>query len=343
MKVLRHETLNGWTPISIPDVPVKSKLCPACDTPLYPLVVISNKVRLGCCDRCGYMGYIDRPSKQWFEEFYKARWDQKGQGEFNPVPITRPSSPMDLQLMRLSGKKDKPLLDIGCGFGYTLSFAKHLGYKEVYGIEKSGHRAEDAAKYGFQIFNSGFEEWDPGGKKFATILHHHVLEHVEDPNAFIAKCASLQEPGDMMLLSMPNNLGEPTVGVLLYLPHVHSFSVMAVKKLLGKHNYEAVDFINTDDKTLNVMALKRAAPVVEIGMGGFLGIGAEKIIKGLDLKNRWYPVRRRLTWSLHRDDAKQSPLWRTPRGFKSPRSLIVKNDRRIKFPLAINSPWMFVK
>lgn len=344
MKIIKHEQLNGWYPIPIPDVPVKVKFCPACNVPMPIIAVIGGKIRIGCCDYCGYMGYVDRPSAEWFEDFYRSKWDQRGQAPgFVPVQISRPQSPMDMQLSRMTSKKDKPLLDIGCGFGYTLSFAKSIGYNELYGVERSQHRAEAAEKYGFKIFRSGFEETDFGGKKFGTITHHHVLEHVEDPNTFIAKCASIQDTGDMMLLSVPNNLGEPTMGVLMFLPHLHSFTTTSIQRLLGRHNYEAIDFVTTNKEQLNVMAMKRSSPVSGIVSSGFSKTGIDKIVRGLDLKNRWLSTRKKLVWSLHHDDGKQLPLWKKPSGFQKPRSLIVKTDRNIGFPLHIDSPYIFVK
>lgn len=346
MKILKLEQLSNWKPIIMTMPLTQYQLCPACLQNLLIIAVV-GRVRVGGCDTCGYMGYIDRPTAEWFKEFYHEKWDRVGQEEkestlryLQEAPITRTVTPLEMLLLRTKARKDRPILDIGCGFGRFLKFAKSMGCKDLYGVEKSNHRADVAEKLGFTIYRGGFEDVDFGGKKFGVIAHHHVLEHVENPDKFIEKCASMQEEGDYMILGMPNNLGEPTMGVLMFLPHIHSFAITTIRRLLGRHNYEIADFTLTNKNSLNVVAIKRNKKVGIIGTRGFMDDGINKLIKGLDYKHHWF--KRRLIWSKGQDNAKSLPTWKTPKGFKDPRSFIVQQGK-LEIPIEIESPYLFIK
>lgn len=344
MKILKNENLNGWHIIEM-TMPLEKQLsCPACNVPLFIIGILKGKqtIRIGGCDMCGYMGYIDRPSPEWFTEFYSSKWDMVGQKERkeieNDFDLLQKESPKIFPktisniMLKAAGDINKPLLEIGSGFGHALHFAKARGYKEIYGVEASTHRADMTEKYGFSTYRGKFEEIDFKGKKFGTILHHHVLEHVRDVNLFIQKCAAIQETGDKMLIGIPNNLGEPSMGIFMYLPHIHSFAITSIIRLVGKFNYEALDFSLTDKNYLNVVAIKRDHPMGTIPIKGHMNQGITKLLRGFDMKKRFINTRQRLVWSKHQDDGKQFPLWKTPAGFTNQRSLIIRQGK-IEVPI----------
>ena len=351
MRFISYENLNGWKPIEMSMMMEAKIMCPVCDIPLLVIAVLKGKlarVRVGVCDMCGYMGYIDQPKAEWFAKFYKDQWDEKGKKEAEETAellrtnfeAFRPNHLSQL-LRRIQGKGT--FLEVGSGFGYNLLDAQKLGF-EVSGVESSEHRAKVCEDSGFKIYRGVFEDLDIKGR-FNIIGVHHVLEHVKDLNKFIKKCSELQEPEDFILIAVPNNLGEPTMGVLTFLPHLHSFTVCAISRLLAKYGYEASDFTLTNERYLNVIAIRRKDKVGQIPIGGFSGDKVRKIIKGLDMQKRILNPKRRLVWSKLKDDAKQLPLKKFPQGFIDPRSFIIKQGK-VKFPLIIeygDYPIMFVK
>ena len=292
MRILKHNKLNGWSVIEMTMPLIQSPLCPACEVPLLVIAFLKGiqQIRIGVCDTCGYMGYVDRPTKEWFDAFYEEKWDGEGQAsaetllnEFRHTQWKfRPKGTTFAMLASIQGAvqdKSKPVLDIGCGFGSAMREAQELGYMNPVGIEKSNHRADVARRaFSYDIRQGAFEDLNLSDKApYSVIWSHHVLEHAYDPQVFIAKCASLQEAGGFLITSVPNNLGEPTMGVIHYLPHIHSFTVTCLRRLLGKQGYEVFDYSMTNKESLNLIAIKRPNKVGIIKTNGFAQRGAEKL------------------------------------------------------------------
>lgn len=352
MKILKFQELNGWKSIEMTMPLSLQLLCPCCSfgdrkIPLLVIVVLKGKqiIRIGGCDWCGYMGYIDRPTKEWFKSFYESNWDAQGRSEqsfkieqLKALPTVNLADPILVNAIAKVPNVDRsrPALVIGAGFGGELKQFQSIGFKEVVGTESSVHRAEVAKQaFGFDLMLGNFEELDFSGQgPYSVISHHHVLEHVYDPAEFIKKCASLQKVGDHMLLAMPNNLGEPVMGILNFLPHLHSFTVVGLGRLLGNYDYEAIDFTMTNARNLNVVAVKRDSKrSVSIPVSGRMQYGIQKIIKGLDMKKRWIDTPKRIVWSKMEDAAKQYNLWERPK-IRDSRSFVIRQGK-IAFPLEV--------
>jgi 2-polyprenyl-3-methyl-5-hydroxy-6-metoxy-1,4-benzoquinol methylase len=107
-------------------------------------------------------------------------------------------------LNRLGAKAS--LLDVGCGTGYFLDFAKTKGYS-VQGIE-----IDDAARqYGIDHF--GIQVTKPetlfngtmGNNTFGYITLWHVLEHLYDPNKYFHQFRSLLDEKGYLIIAVPNH------------------------------------------------------------------------------------------------------------------------------------------
>lgn len=227
-----HE-LSGWRPQPM-DMPLEIvSRCPCCDSHRLPVVACvhcQQAVLVGECEECGWLGYLTRPRAEWFDSFYASDWDAAGQQasvdlsqcavhpitQFVPRIITRVSS----------------ICDVGCGFGIAAYQLQQMGH-DVYGIEKCEHRRKVAWQWGVRTARSLAEF----GGKFDVVTAHHVLEHTVDPNSFIAEIAEHQDEGGILYLSVPNQVGEPSMGCLLFLPHLHSFMPHSLCALTKRHGY----------------------------------------------------------------------------------------------------------
>lgn len=103
--------------------------------------------------------------------------------------------------------KGKTLLDIGCGAGEFLVEARKAGC-DVYGVDFVAEKTE-VAKKRFGLENvfcaSAFETAKTfNGKSFDYVTFFEVLEHLEDPAAFIRQVRVLLKPGGRIALSVPN-------------------------------------------------------------------------------------------------------------------------------------------
>jgi SAM-dependent methyltransferase len=105
-------------------------------------------------------------------------------------------------------RPDKPggrALDVGCGAGQVVARLTEAGY-EAYGVDVSEPNIERARK-----FSSRCQFYDGRHLPFADNFFDsagalNVLEHVEEPEAFIAEIVRVVAPGGKVIISSPNFL-----------------------------------------------------------------------------------------------------------------------------------------
>lgn len=114
----------------------------------------------------------------------------------------------DVDVMEAAALTDgKRWLEVGCGYGYTLAQARTRGY-DAEGIDLAPSKlawCEEQLKVPADKLHLG----DPMGVELESasydmIWSMHVIEHVADPNAFLAKLRSWLKPGGRLLLATPN-------------------------------------------------------------------------------------------------------------------------------------------
>ncbi len=106
--------------------------------------------------------------------------------------------------------KSGPLrvLDVGCADGRLLDWYREsvAGNRiETHGIEMNQAAASVAARRGHRVVTGRFEvdhELESG--TFDVILAFHVIEHVDDPQAFARRAANLLAPGGLFVVTTPN-------------------------------------------------------------------------------------------------------------------------------------------
>jgi len=245
-----------WKTIEATEIPFEENLkCFVEGSQLFNICTLvgkSRNVRLGLCLDCGHTTYMDKPSREWVNKFYLETWDGdskfeeevKRRGEEAKKDLFAQSTNVMIQQMRkFNIEKDANILEIGCGYGDMLRILKNGGYTNLIGIESSKVRAMVAEKaHNIRVNNEAFE--DIGfhkDQKFDIIFSYHTLEHSYDPSEVIKKASELQDEGDYLILSLPNHVGEPTMGVFTFLPHLHSFSQTSLTRLLNENGYQMID------------------------------------------------------------------------------------------------------
>jgi SAM-dependent methyltransferase len=163
----------------------------------------SRPVRLGRCERCGLRWLVDRPAGAELAALYLS-------GFYEPAParggrLVRELHRLNnaIRLRELGGLEPGRLLDVGCGKGRFLAAAGAAGW-DVLGIEFAPASAEAArATYGVDVMVGDFLELDVEDG-FDAITMWHVLEHLPDPAAAVARAANLLRPGGRLVVSVPN-------------------------------------------------------------------------------------------------------------------------------------------
>lgn len=249
-KITSFGELSGWRTIPINMVMSRSAICPCDESGLSAVLqFVQNDVvcmpgpQICACLQCGYVGYIDRPSEQWFRDFYASQWDENARNNQEEVRRkVRNAAATQVQpgvSIALACRPDKSsrILEFGCGYGVSLAQLQKVGYENVFGVEPCQHRSEIArSEFGIGVHTgelSGIEG------QYDVIYSSHVLEHCYDPGSVIANCARLQPEGGRLAINVPDAWHEPTMGQILFLPHLHSFTEISLCNLFARYGYEA--------------------------------------------------------------------------------------------------------
>jgi 2-polyprenyl-3-methyl-5-hydroxy-6-metoxy-1,4-benzoquinol methylase len=99
------------------------------------------------------------------------------------------------------------LMDVGCGTGATLVFAKALGW-DVKGLELDPSAVDSAQAAGLEVGHGGYERLAETESAFDCITCSHVIEHVFDPRHMVQAIFSALRPGGRLVLSTPNALSD---------------------------------------------------------------------------------------------------------------------------------------
>ena len=95
------------------------------------------------------------------------------------------------------------VLDVGCGNGGFLAMASGGGWS-VAGVDFDEDSVAAARSRGLPVRLGGIELLDDSRERFDVITISHVIEHVYDPLAMLARSHRLLKPGGMLWLETPN-------------------------------------------------------------------------------------------------------------------------------------------
>lgn len=141
-----------------------------------------------------------------FDALADSWWDPQGQSrplhEINPLRLD--------YIARRTTLADQQIIDVGCGGG-ILSEALAKAGAEVTGIDMGEaplniaklHALEAGLKINYQQRRAEDMAADHAGE-FAAVTCLEMLEHVPDPQAIIAACATLVRPGGDVFFSTLN-------------------------------------------------------------------------------------------------------------------------------------------
>jgi SAM-dependent methyltransferase len=151
-------------------------------------------------------------------------------------------------LARRAGGRRGRLLDVGCSAGLFGELARAAGW-EVLGVEPSRWLADRAReRLGDAVLCARLEEVALPAESFDAVCLWDVLEHVSDPQAFLARAAAALRPGGLLALNVPNlqswiarALGRRWP--LLLPEHLFFFSPASLRLLLGRQGIAAPELL----------------------------------------------------------------------------------------------------
>ncbi len=277
---LSEDYVLGELPPSLPMRYVPS--CPCDDTELQTVATLvgrngAQQMRIGCCPSCGYIGYIDRVPKEWLIHYNSEIWDNPDRVDIGEAVQRRQQGftwkderkgEIALALLKTTtADRQKPVCEIGTGYGSTLKVLADAGFVTAIGMEASRHRARVAREaYGLEVLHGAFE--DPvvqarlrDRMPIGLFYSHHVLEHTYDLKEILSLTTALQSDGDYLISILPNFTREPTSVTLFFLGHQHLLNPFAFEKLLNRYGYEITDDSLSTHRELNIVAKKAAFPL----------------------------------------------------------------------------------
>lgn len=181
--------------------------CPICaSTQRRPLLTLSggtlsgDGLHMDTCGDCGtgyfvesepVIGYGDPD----FERDYWINYVQNGAG----------ISAMVEPLLAVDRPRSGSLLDIGCGFGFVPHFWKTCGFGEAIGMEVTKYGEVGAEKLSVDIIPKYYSEAeDLQGRTFDYVFSSEVIEHVEDPKAFVTEISAALASDGILVLTTPS-------------------------------------------------------------------------------------------------------------------------------------------
>jgi len=149
-----------------------------------------------------------------------------------------------LSSMELPGRK---LLDVGCGFGFYLDFARAAGFR-TFGIEPDMERAKAALAKGHHIKTGFLNAQSFAGERFDIVILNHVIEHTVAPIELLRNIYSILVPDGVLFMGCPNHSSLRArlegCNYNYYSPpeHLQYFTKGSIQKALNSTGFKIVKF-----------------------------------------------------------------------------------------------------
>lgn len=167
------------------------------------------------CKECRLVFLSPRPANEELGTIYPPNYyafdlADAGSGD-NGLSVKSLSRRFDLRrtkalLRRHHSEPVSSVFDIGCGDGFDLDvFRSVLGETVLTaGVEMSEAAASRARLRGHQVVAGLFNELDTRDAKYDIVVSKHVIEHVDDPRAFLEKAKRLTASTGILIIDTPN-------------------------------------------------------------------------------------------------------------------------------------------
>lgn len=167
--------------------------------------------------------------------------------------------------IRRNVPKGGSILDVGCGLGYLTYSLRKAGYGAI-GLDISEEAITNARRaYGNFFMREDFFNLNPS-TKYDAVCMLELIEHVEDPHAYIAQAKKMLKPGGVLIVTTPNRSWFSKSDIWnTDLPPVHItwFSEHGMRNLFSQHELEACFF---DYSRYNVLYGSLLKPVSAQGV-----------------------------------------------------------------------------
>jgi len=190
--------------------------CPACNADDADAIFIKYEMQFRRCRQCETVYVNNRPTLEILDiyysnselyEFYRTNIFPASE-EVRREKIFNPRMSRLLKICRQYKVEQKLLIEVGAGFGLFSELIVQGNYfNRVIAVERSPDMAASCRQRSIEVIEKPIEEVDLGPLKAQVVVSFEVIEHLFHPMNFIVKCASVIEPGGLIILTCPNSKG----------------------------------------------------------------------------------------------------------------------------------------
>ncbi len=155
------------------------------------------------------------------------------------------------------------MIEVGCGFGFSLDFAKHILGMKVTGYEPSLYGEIGAKELGINIQRKLLTSDEVKGNRADIIFLSEVLEHIDEPLPFLQLLRSALNENGVLILTTPNyrrlkrDLENPSdLALLSPGAHVILYGQESLELILKKAGFKHVE-VQASENSLIAIASGR--------------------------------------------------------------------------------------
>lgn len=230
------------------------KNCPICDHNHFDVwmevadyFLTNENFSLVKCRQCGFILTNPYPTKAEIERYYHSdeyySHPNKRKGLISKVyEMVKLRNVKYKFRVATSGLERGRILDIGCGSGDFLAYAKTKGW-EIHGIEPNS-QAKSFSEKRLEIKLSDPDQITAiSDFTFDVITLWHVLEHVEDLSGQLIQLKRILKPGGRLVIALPNPDAHDAKYYGKYwaafdVPrHLYHFRFQHIRQLLNLHQF----------------------------------------------------------------------------------------------------------
>ena len=177
--------------------------CPLCHAAPRPFGVDFQGLQLARCAACGLQFQSPRPV---FDDLVNAVYGPAYHppGEHVVDAVRRYQFERQMRWLERPAGAGRRLLDVGCGSGAFLGFARARGW-EVDGTDVVV--TPSAVATGARLWAGQLPSIAFGARRYHAVRFNHVLEHTQDPLAELRAARAVLAPGGVLHVGVPNLAG----------------------------------------------------------------------------------------------------------------------------------------
>ena len=134
-----------------------------------------------------------------------------------------------------------PILEVGAGEGF---FSETVGVERYTGLELNHLAIEKAKRRGIVLLRESVESHTRRDIQYEAVVSFQVLEHVQDPAAFIRGCIDCLRPDGTLILAVPAHEGfvGSAMNCILNMPphHLTHWTETTLRYLAGQFDLDLV-------------------------------------------------------------------------------------------------------